>query len=171
MKTYIHTGILALAFCLITGTSAKAQKFGHINSQLLLIEMPAVKDADAQIQVYQQSLLQKGDEMVKAFEAKYVAYADQVNKGELNKIQMQQKEGELTKEQQAIQAYEVEIQNLLVKKRETLYQPILDKVKSSIELVGKEGGYTMIFDTSGGAIVHAQDSEDILPLVKVKLGI
>ena len=41
-----------------------------------------------------------------------------------------------------------------------------------MEKIGKEKGYTMIFDTSvAGAIVHAEDSENILALVKAELGL
>jgi len=169
MKSILnYTLIAVLTIASITGLSA--QKFAHINSQLLMVELPEVKTADVEIQTYQEGLMKKGQEMVQAFEAKYLAYAEKANQGELNKIQMQQMEGELGKEQQAIQTYEGEVQRMLVAKRESLYQPIIDKVKAAIEQVGKEGGYTMIFESGSGALVHAADSEDIMSLVKSKLG-
>jgi len=171
MNKSIINILLVAVLTVSAAVGVSAQKFAHINSQLLLLEMPDVKTADSQIASYQEGLMAKGKDMVTAFEAKYLAYADQANKGELNKIQMQQKEGELAKEQQAIQAYEVEVQNLLGAKRETLYKPILEKVKNTIEAVGKDGGYTMIFDTSSGVLVHATESEDIMAAVKAKLGI
>ena len=171
MNKSIINFILIAVITVSASFGATAQKFAHINSQLLLLEMPEVKTADNQITTYQETLMTKGKDMVTAFESKYIAYADQAGKGELNKIQMQQKEGELAKEQQAIQEYEVEVQNLLGAKREALYQPILEKVKNTIEAVGKDGGYTMIFDTSSGVLVHATESEDIMSAVKAKLGI
>lgn len=171
MKNSILKIALVAFICSATISVVSAQKFAHINSQQLLLEMPAVKTADAEIQSYQATLIKKGEDMVKAFEAKYVAYADQANKGELNKIQMQQKEGELSKEQQAIQNYEVEVQNLLGQKRQTLYKPIIDKVQAAIEAVGKEGNYTMVFDSGSGVLVHADEGEDIMAKVKTKLGI
>lgn len=170
MKNYITTIALAIAMTLMTVISAQAQKFGHINSQALLLEMPQVKAADTELETYQTQLMKKGQEMYSAFETKYLAYAEKVQKGELNKIQMQQQEGELTKEQQALQAYELEVQNKLAQKREQLYQPILDRVKVTIEQLGKAEGFTMIFDTSSGALVHAVDSEDLMSKVKAKLG-
>lgn len=170
MKSILnYTFIALLTVASITG--AKAQKFAHINSQLLMVELPEMKNAEAEIQTYQESLMKKGQDMVKAFEEKYLAYAEKANQGELNKIQMQQMEGELGKEQQAIQAYEVDVQNMLISKRESLYKPIIDKVKLAIEQVGKEGGYTMIFESGSGALVHATDSDDIMVQVKAKLGL
>lgn len=169
MKSILNYTFIAL-LTIATATGVSAQKFAHINSQLLMVELPEMKNADTQIQTYQETLMKKGQEMVQAFEAKYLAYAEKANQGELNKIQMQQMEGELGKEQQAIQAYELEVQNMMVAKRETLYKPIIDKVKAAIEQVGKEGGYTMIFESGSGVLVHAAESDDIMTQVKAKLG-
>lgn len=169
MKSILNYTIIAL-LSIASITSVSAQKFAHINSQLLMVEMPEMKSADTQIQTYQESLMKKGQDMVQAFEAKYLAYAEEANKGELNKIQMQQKEGELGKEQQAIQSYEQEVQKLLGQKRQSLYKPLIEKVKLAIEEVGKEGGYTMIFESGSGVLVHATESDDIMSLVKAKIG-
>jgi len=169
MKSILNYAIIAL-LSVASITSVSAQKFAHINSQLLMVEMPEMKSADSQIQTYQEGLMKKGQDMVQAFEAKYLAYAEQANKGELNKIEMQQKEGELGKEQQDIQAYEQEVQTLLAQKRQSLYKPLIDKVKVAIEQVGKEGDYTMIFESGSGVLVHAVESDDIMALVKAKIG-
>ena len=37
--------------------------------------------------------------------------------------------------------------------------------------MGKENGYTYIFDAGVGAVLYSQDSDDIMPLVKKKLGL
>ena len=87
------------------------------------------------------------------------------------KVQMQQKEEVLVAKQDEIKKYEAEIQQKVGLKREELYKPILDKVKAEIEKLGKEGGYTMIFDSSAGMILHAADSENLMTLLKSKLGV
>ena len=44
--------------------------------------------------------------------------------------------------------------------------------QDAINAVAKEKGYSYIFDsTPGGTLIFAQESDDILPLVKAKLGI
>ena len=164
--------IILVAIMLISGISLSAQKFGHLNSRLLLMEMPEVKSADSEIEAFQKQLLAKGETMVTAFEANYKAYVEAANGGTLSALAMQEKESQLRTEQQSIQNYEVEVQNKISEKQQQLYAPLLDKVKAAIEKIGKENGYTMIFDTSvAGAIVHAEQSEDILLLVKAELGI
>jgi len=163
--------LTVVAAFLLVAVSVNAQKFGYLNSALLLSELPEIKSADTQLETYQKQLIASGEQMVKSFEAKYQQYAKEANEGLLSQVQMQQKEGELAAEQQKIQQYELEVQNKILAKRETLYQPILDKVKVALDAIGKENGYTMIFDASNGTILHANDSDDVMPLVKARLGI
>ena len=63
--------ILLIAFCIGTSLSLSAQKFGYINSQTLLSELPEVKAADAEIQALQTQLEKKGQMMVQELETKY----------------------------------------------------------------------------------------------------
>ena len=55
-------------------------------------------------------------------------------------------------------------------KETELFQPIFDAAKEAIETVAKENGYTYIIDESVGVLLYA-GGDDILPLVKTKLGI
>lgn len=161
--------ILAISFMFIASTNA--QKFGYINSTELLVKHPDVKGADSKLQDYQTQLLSAGQKMADEFQKHYQAYMKQANEGEFSKIQMQEKESSLTQEQNKIREYEVQMQQKLAKKREELYKPILDKIQEAINAVGKENGYTFIFDAGTGGILHAQESTNIIDLVKAKLGI
>jgi len=164
MKMALLGLIMTLSF------SMSAQKFGYVNSAQLLAELPEVKAADADLETYQKQLMSSGETMVKKLETKYQAYAKEAQEGLLSQVEMAKKEEELGKEQQKIQAYELEVQNKILAKREELYKPILDKVKSALETIGKEQGYTMIFDSSAGTILHANDTENLMSQVKAKLG-
>ena len=166
----LNTKILILAAIMLSAVAINAQKFGYLNSNQLLSELPEVKAADSELETYQKQLVSSGEQMVKDLDAKIQAYSKQAQEGTLSQVQMQQKEAELTKEQQKIQAYELEVQNKILKKREEVLQPIMDKVKEAIENVGKENGYTMIFDSNAGTILHASESENVMSLVKAKLG-
>lgn len=162
--------LYTLVFLLFCICSVQAQKFGYVNSQQLLLESPEVKAADAQLTTYQNELITKGEAMVKTFEANYKSYVEIANGGTLSKVAMSQKEGELAKEQQAIQMYEQEVQQKLMTKRETLYKPILDKMKNTLDAIGTEMGYTMIFDSSAGGLLHAVDADNVMPILKQRLG-
>jgi len=170
--TNYRKNISLLLFCsIIAVASMSAQKYGYINSTLLLTELPDVKAADAELQTYQKQLISKGEQMVKTFETKYTKYSTEAQSGEFSPLQIQQKEGELAAEQEKIKQYEVTVQNQIGAKREELYKPILDKVRVAVDEMGKAQGYTMIFDTSGGALLYAEESSDLMTAVKAKLGL
>lgn len=166
MKTLFTTIILLLSI-----GGIQAQKFGHLNSNEIIAALPEVKGADTELESYSQKLIEKGQTMMTDYEAKYKSYAEKANGGELSQLQMQQAEAALGQDQQAIQAYEVEVQNLIAQKKQEVYQPILDKVQVAIDAVGKENGYNMIFDSSSFGMIYAQESENVEALVKAKLGI
>lgn len=163
-------GILIAAFC-FTFSTIQAQKFGYISSTQLLIDHPDIKTADAELVTYQNQLIAKGQQMVKDLESAYQTYMAEADTGNLSQVEMQQKEGELAVKQQEIQKYEYEVQNQIAEKRQELYQPILDKIQVIIEEVGKEQNYTMIFDSSTGGILSADEDQDLIAEIKSRLGI
>jgi len=167
MKTIITTLLLVIA----VATTGSSQKYGHINSQEIIAAFPEVKAADSEVESYSNQLIQKGQAMMKEYEASYQDYASKANSGELSQLQMQQAEQALGAKQQEIQKYEVEVQNMIAQKKQETYQPLLDKIQAVIVEVGKEQGYTMIFDSSSLGMVYTKESEDIMDVVKARLGI
>ncbi len=165
-KTFTTLFLALFAFTSMT----LGQKFGHINSQQLLVESPLITNADSKLVTYQEILVTKGKAMVSAFETSYAAYAKDREAGTLSQIQIQQRESELTATQQEIQKYEIEVQQKLAMKREELYKPILDKVKVVMDAIGRDESFTMIFDTSTNGLLYAVDGEDLMAKVKAKLG-
>ncbi len=161
---------LALILCTTLITGAEAQKFGYVNTALLLSELPEVKAADAELEAYQTQLITDGQNQVKIFEEQYQTYMAAANSGEMSKVEMAQKEDELRKGQQAIQALERDVENKIQQKRQELLNPILQTVDTEIQALGKEGGYTFIFDMSAqGAMLYALESEDLTNQVRSRL--
>lgn len=149
-----------------------AQKYGHLNFGNVLSLMPETKGADEALKKFQQEMVSKGDTMAKRFQEKYIAAAKDAQEGKMSPQQQQVKEAELKKEQETIVAYQQEVQQKVQAKREELLKPIVDKADKAIADIAKANGYVMIFDTSVfNAILFAQDTEDIFPLIKTKLGL
>ncbi|MEM9884429.1 MAG: OmpH family outer membrane protein [Bacteroidota bacterium] len=170
MRKLVVSTFLMLATLLMT-TSLVAQKYGHLNSGNLLQELPNVKAANVELETYQKQLVSKGEEMAKAFQSKLQAYMTKAEGGELSKIQMQEQEAALQKERESIMQYEQEVIAKVQEKRQQLLEPILKKVDEAIQAVGKENGYQMIFDTSLiNTVLFVNDADDLMPLVKKKLG-
>ena len=168
MRNFIQILFIALISS-YSFTQVNAQKFGYLNAQELLAGLDEVQAADKEMEAYQKQLMAKGQEMMQTFEAEYKAYMEEANAGTLSKVQAQQKEAKLVQKQEELQKYEVEVQEKLAAKRETLLKPILDRVKKVIETYGKEFGYTMIFDTSSGFLLHAAPGDDLTDVIKKRL--
>ena len=70
-----------------------------------------------------------------------------------------------------IQEFQENAQKQLQEREAELLKPIIDRAKKAIEDVAREGGYTYVFDSGTGALLYQQDSEDLMPQVKKKLGL
>lgn len=166
--------LLLLAALLVGGTSLTAQgeRYGHLNLGEVVSLLPETKAAESELKAYQQQLIAKGEEMAKAFQAKIQDFYTTVQEGTLPPVEQQKRETALQEERQTIIAYEQEIQQKLGQKRQELLEPVLGKVETAINEVAEENDFAMIFDTSQfNAILFAAESEDVLPLIKAKLGL
>jgi outer membrane protein len=162
-------GFLA-TLILLTGTFVQAQKFGHLNSALVIESHPDVEGANAQLEAFQKSLMEPFEAKAKAFESKYMFFLEEVNAGTLSRVSAATRQQELQREQQELSTEEQQIQLKIYQKREELLRPILDHIDSVIQAVGQEGKYTMIFDTSvSGAILFLEESNDLTEMVLEKV--
>jgi outer membrane protein len=173
MKSNSLFSKFALVCILITGASVatKAQKIGHLNSGNIIALMPDAAKADSGLVLYRNDLVAQGDSLGKVFEKEYKAFVEAYNAGTLTAVQSQKRQEELQKMQQTLQNYAQEIEQRVQNVRRQLLQPILAKLDVAIQAVGKENSYTIIFDTSNGSTLYAQDSDDVAALVKAKLGL
>lgn len=144
-------------------------KIGHINSNDLMEVMPGRDSAEKVLNDYAKNLQDQLNAMLNEFQTKYQDYLDNSEKY-LEPVK-KAREKELIDLQTRIEEFRNQSQELLSKKEQELLQPLIDKAKKAIEAVAKEKGYTYIFDTSVGVLLYYQDSDDILPFVKEKLGI
>jgi len=83
----------------------------------------------------------------------------------------QDKESEIQGLYQRIQTFQQNAQKSLQTKEQEMLEPILAKARKAIEDVATEGNYTYIFDKSIGSILYAKESENVIDLVKKKLGL
>jgi outer membrane protein len=166
----IKSSLLLASLLMVSFQVGLTQKFGHINSAKIIENHPKVEAANTELETFQTSILTPFETKAKAFESKYLFFMEEVNAGTLSKVSAKTREDVLRKEQQELATEEQQIQFAIMQQREKLLQPILSEIDSIIQVIGKEGNYTMIFDTSvSGALLFAQDSEDITAQVQVRL--
>ena len=170
MKTTIKSLFFAIALMAV-GTTIQAQKFGYINSQELISTMPEVKEANSEIETLTKQLQKKGQDMLQAFQTKYQDLQAKQANGEIAPKQLELEAEKLKAEQAKITEYENTSQAMIEKKGTDLFTPIQERVNNAIQEIAAEQGYSYIFDTSLGIILYADESTDVTPLVKAKLGI
>ena len=166
-------GILIFTVVVGMGQSVFAQsfKFGHINSDELFMLMPERDSIIAELEAYQTELANMEEIMQVEFNNKYNDYVNTAEK--LTNLVRQTKEEELASIQEKINNFRQRANQEMQQKQMELTQPVLAKAEKAIKDVARENGFTYIFDLARGPIIYFNEkvSIDILPMVKVKLGI
>jgi outer membrane protein len=160
---------LIVASALLVGfLSASAQnKIGFINTEELINVMPEADKANGDLQTYQQALVQQGNDYLKEFNEKDSSF--NADSAHLSPAIKDLRRKDLIELYQKVQGWNQTMQQMLNEKQQVLLKPIHDKALDIINTVAKENGYTFIFDAS--ALIVSPPGDDILPLVKKKLGI
>ena len=168
MKFFSYVAI-AYLLCLTVNAYSQSNKLGHINSAELLQLMPEIKAADSSLQAYQKTLEDQNQAMLNEYQTKVTDY--QKNEATMPDAVKDVKQQEIQDLQQRIQTFQQTAQDKFQQKKEELYSPILKKAEDAIKQVAKENSYAYVFDTSAGAVIYAQDSDDLMPIVKKKLNL
>ena len=145
-----------------------AQKFGHINAQEVMSQMPEFIKARGEMEAKAKQMENDLTAMQDELQRKSQEYDK--NKSTMNATKQQETEAELNtlyqKYQQALQ----DNQQTLSKEQQEKMQPITTKLVNAIKEVGKTGGYVYIMDVSSG-IPYISDtlSKDVTAEVKTQL--
>jgi outer membrane protein len=164
--------LLVISALLAAGPVAMAQdyKFGHINSSRLLGMMPEREAAQQKLQKEIQSLSETLEQLQVEYNKKLQNYIEAQET--LTNSVRQLRESELRELQSRIQQFQMTAQEDIQQREIELLQPIFDRIEKTIAEVARERGYIYVFDLDGNAILfHGEQSEDVLPYVREKLGI
>ena len=155
---------------LFTITSLPAQKYGHLNFAILISELPGTEGAEAELKAFNDAAVAKGEQMVVDLKARVAEVEAQ--REELSPVQLREMQQELTTERDKIVQYEQQMGVDVAQKRQELLGPVIQQAREAVEAVAEENGYQLIFDTSRfNTVLYGQDSDDIKPLVRAKLGL
>lgn len=150
-------------------TKAQTLKFGHIDSGALIQMMPQTKQADSTLKRFGESLDSQLKGMTAEYQSKLQHYQSKADS--MPDAIRSTKEKELSDLGQRIQDFQQTAQESIQKKKEEIYGPILKKAEDAIKEIAKEKQYSYILDTSVGTVIYAQEGDNIMALVKTKLGI
>ena len=171
MKAFKKAAVLCslMVFVASFGYAQANAKFGYIDSNEIISLMPETDSLQQELKGYADFLDQQMNTMAVEYQTKVQDYQDNIET--MSDLIRQTKEKEITDLQARIQQFQASADQDLGAKQAELFNPLIDKVKNAINDVGKENGYTYIFDTGTGALVFYENGDNILPLVKAKLGI
>jgi outer membrane protein len=164
--------IIALSVLTISTLSVSAQskaKFGHVDFASLYAAMPGQDSVQANFEQYAQSLQETFVQMQNEYQTKLQDY--QANMATMSNLIRQNKEREIMDIQTRMENFRTQAEEDLQQKELELTSPIIEKARAAVNDVAKENGYTYIFNSAEGMLLYSDPSDDILPLVKKKLGI
>ena len=130
--------------------------------------MPEYKKADTALNDYQNALGQNFEDMKREYYEKDSAVTSK-DTAKLTKAQLEIKRREVSELLVKLQGWQQQAQQLYQQKQQDLIAPIQKKAVDAVQTVAKENGYAYVL--SKEALLVSPPADDLLPLVKKKLGI
>lgn len=161
-------GFLFFALVGVTTISAQ-QKFGYVNTTVLLSNMPAVATMQTKLQEKSQQYQGQLQTKYGEYETKYSEVMELQQQGAMDAI-MEKKINELQTMENTIKQLEETIQEELAAYEEQLLRPIEEKVMVAINKVAKDNGYTYVFDLAAGSLLVQPEGDNLTGMVRTHMG-
>jgi outer membrane protein len=163
---------ISLALLLCIATVGFSQKFAYIDTEYILNNIPAYKQAQDQLdklsenwQKEVEALYAEVDKMYRDYQSEKVLLTDEMKKKREEEISKKDKEAK------ELQKKYFGMDGALYKKRDELIKPIQDDINKAAKELAIEGGYSIIFDSSAGAtILYSDPKLDKSDAILQKLG-
>ena len=157
---------VVVACLMITGLGLNAQKLGHVNSQVIMQELPDYESARKDLESFNSDLT-KELEMYQKLIVEFAQDYEQ-NKNGMSEDTRKRKETDLMERQQNYEKKAYEAQTSLQQKEQELLQQIMIKVNTAVKEVAEKEGYDYVYEVT--TLLYA-GGEDISDKVRKKLGI
>jgi outer membrane protein len=161
----IKTLLIAALVVLGANTMNAQAKVAHVNVGEIMTKMPAMLDAQKQLEKLSttydaeyKKMVTEYQDLLKKYEADAKTVTDAVNETRGKEVQDMQ---------QRIVAYRDNAQKELQQKESDITKPLYDKVRASIQKIGKAKGIQYILD---GASLLLADGPDLTADIKKDLG-
>ena len=146
-----------------------AQKFGKVNTQVVVQSLPDYAKAQGEMA----ALSKQKENELKSMQDELTRKSQEYDKAKsaMNPTKQKETEEELQGLGAKIQQAYQDAQKELSEKNNALLEPILTKVQNAITAVGKAGRYTSIFEIGTSGVVFFDDNvKDVTEEVKAKIG-
>lgn len=167
MKNLIVAVVFGISIFGLTGTASSQTKIGYISTEELIGSMPEAEKANSELQEYQTALQQQYGSYLKELSELDSLFAK--DSATMSKATKELKRNDMITLYQKVQGWQQTSQQLIGQKQQDLLGPIQRKAIDNIKSVAKESGYNYVFEA--GSLLVSPPADDILPLVKKKMGI
>lgn len=171
MKLLMKLSLAAAALLCATSVSNAQPKFGYVNSQEIIYNMPEIGDVQLQLEKLQKEVEEQLEFLQVEYNNKLADY--QKNVGTYSDSIRQSKERELIDLQQRYEELGKAGSQDMQKKQGELMTPLIEKARATINKIAAANSLVAVFDTAAGALAYMDESQmiDIAPAVKKELGI
>lgn len=169
MKIKFFVSVFAL---LAVGFSHAQLKIGYTNAEYLLGLLPEAKQIEADLTAYEKQLQNQLQAKYSELQKKIATY--QSNEATYNDLVKTDKQNEIQNLQQSLQEFQVNAEQSMMKKRNDLLEPAVEKIGNAIKAVAEENNYTHIFSAGSpgfDVLLYAREQDDVSDLVLKKLGV
>ncbi len=169
MRKLIKTLVALCGVFMLSSASASAQKFGYVDAQEILMQMPDVDSVQTKLQAFQTELVSQLEIMQVEYNKKLDEY--QKSSPAASDAVKRDKERELTGLMQRIQEFQQRAQADMQAKEQELLKPLADKIDAAIAKVSKAAGLAAVFNVNVLEYFDKSALVDVNPLVKAELKI
>lgn len=167
MKKVLLSLVVLVAVAGFSNTVNAQGKIGYISTEELIGAMPETEAANAQLQDFQNSLQQQGNDYYRELNEKDSAFG--IDSAKMSPTQKELKRNDLIALYQKVQGWNQTMQQMIQEKSQALIAPIRTKAQDAIKATAKENNYTYVLESA--AVLVGPPGDDILALVKKKLNI
>ena len=171
IKKILLIAAIVIPMCL----SAQTLKFGTVNTQQIFELMPEKATAEKTLSEVSKKYEDEFKKLQDEFNKKYTEFQSLEKDTATPQSIKDRRIQELQEQQSKIQNFQQMASQDLQKQQETLLAPISEKIRQAVEAVGKENGFTMIFDLGNAMMSNilytGAPTQDATALVKTKLGL
>jgi len=165
MMKQFKTLVIAVIAFFGTQTMFAQAKVAHVDVNELMAKMPAMIDAQGQLKKLSETYDKEYKTLVDEYQAKIKKYDTEANT--VSEAINQTRQTEVQDMIKRINDYKETAQSDLQKKEGDLMKPLLEKVKASIQKVGKAKGYQYVLNATDLLLT---DGPDLTADIKKDLG-
>ncbi len=152
---------------LSTASQAQQMKIAHINSSVLMADLPQLDTIKVQLENISNEYKQVLEAIGKELEDKQAFWEANPNTDPtILEIRQKEYEGLVTR----YQTGQKEAQQVLANREAELMKPLVENLKKVVQEIATAKGYNYVFDSSdGGGMIYGDPSHDLMEAVKEKL--